>query len=58
MAVKMAEGMAAEHFSLRLRLVFLRKTLKCLIFFQLNMHAGPPLFPEGFLLVLTLFSLI
>lgn len=50
--------MAAEHFSLRLRLVFLRKTLKCLIFVQLNMHAGPPLLPEGFLLVLTLFSLI
>lgn len=50
--------MAVEHFSLRLRLVFLRKASKCLVFVQLNMHAGPPLLPEGFLLVLILFLLI
>lgn len=54
----MAFRMAIEHFSLRFRLVFLGKTLKCLILVQLNMHAGPPLLLEGLLSVLIFFSRI
>lgn len=54
----MAFKMAVEHFSLRFTLVFLRKTLKCLVHVQLNTHAGAPLLLEGLLFVLIFFSRI